>query len=54
LKHEGPSEGATAVATTVVRPAAGDGGGDFQLRTAVDYLKTWKIFRAEASHPKGT
>ncbi len=51
LPHEGP---AGAEASTEVRPASGDNERDFQLRTAVDYLKTWRIFRAEASHPKGT
>ncbi|MHB8420625.1 MAG: S41 family peptidase [Myxococcales bacterium] len=52
LKHEGPDDGGPA--GTVVSPASGDSDRDFQLRTAVDYLKTWRIFRAEASHPKGT
>jgi carboxyl-terminal processing protease len=52
LRHEGPDD--DVAAATVVNPTSGSGTGDFQLRTAVDYLKTWRIFRAEASHPKGT
>ncbi len=51
LRHEGPAD---AAAATEVNPASGDGERDFQLRTAIDYLKTWKIFRAEAAHGKGS
>jgi len=29
-------------------PAASPNPSDFQLQTALDYLRTWKIFRAEA------
>ncbi len=52
LHHEGPTEGSSP--PTVVSPATGDRDSDFQLRTAIDYLKTWKIFRADAAHAKGT
>jgi hypothetical protein len=54
LRHEGPSAEGNASPPTVVSPATGDKDSDFQLRTAIDYLKTWKIFRADAAHAKGT
>ncbi|MHB1843639.1 MAG: S41 family peptidase [Deltaproteobacteria bacterium] len=49
LRHEGP---APAPATTQLSPTSSD-KGDFQLRTAIDYLKTWKIFRSEVSQKGG-
>jgi carboxyl-terminal processing protease len=51
LPHEGPSE--ASAAPQVVDPGSGNRDGDFQLHTAVDYLKTWS-FRAESTHSKGT
>jgi carboxyl-terminal processing protease len=52
LRHEGPPEGNTP--PTVVSPATGERDSDFQLRNAIDYLKSWKVLHAEAAHPKGT
>lgn len=54
LRHEGPSADGNSSPPTVVSPVTGDRDTDFQLRTAIDYLKTWKIFRADAAHAKGT
>ena len=45
LRHEGPEPAGAAAPLT---PPSGE-KGDFQLRTAIDYLKTWKIFRSELS-----
>ncbi len=52
--HEGPLPDASNTSQVVVSPATGEVRTDFQLRTALDYLKTWKIFRAEAARGKGT
>ena len=53
LRREGIPTEASAVrppgAPVSVKPPAGNAGGDFQLETAVDYLKTWRIFRSEVT-----
>ncbi len=51
-----PREGAQVPRATpaVAGPATGEQRTDFQLRTAIDYLRTWRIFRAEAGGRKKT
>jgi carboxyl-terminal processing protease len=50
LLHEGGAPTAATAKPPVVAngPAVSPNPSDFQLQTALDYLRTWKIFRAEA------
>jgi carboxyl-terminal processing protease len=50
LLHEGGAAAANPPKPAVVAtgPAAVASPADFQLQTALDYLRTWKIFRQEA------
>jgi carboxyl-terminal processing protease len=48
LPHEGAAVAPGAPKPSVVASASANGPADFQLQTALDYLRTWKIFRAEA------
>ena len=53
LKNDAPAPSAPAAPTVQPVPAVAKAGEDFQLRTALDYLKAVDIFKASIEQPKG-
>jgi carboxyl-terminal processing protease len=52
LKNDAPGAAPVAPASAAPPPSPGKPGEDFQLRTAVDYLKAVDIFKASLEAPK--
>jgi carboxyl-terminal processing protease len=53
LKNDGPAAGVAPAPAAVAAPHPGAAGEDYQLRTALDYLKAEDIFKASGEPPRG-